>query len=496
MGIIANAVFFFRDEKVFKEMMLSEFEALLDGVVEMPDLKKQRVFAAFLQIDAQLMIRGLVFFSLDFTKEGHIVPEWNLPIQQLIQSAGRGPDLGGGAIKLACKSYSSVPWHQQNLWDPSVATYKHLQQVVKRNRLGIVESDSQFPELDNWDDIPTLSPGVVPPTLMPSHQEPPVLTPHFHDIPVVAPIIPVAAPIPVAPVEIAVVTSTESDKVDAAIYLTLKQEFDAMRAAYAVRIDRLQNERDEYKEKTKSIEGQIKAQDKAGEDKLKLTFTQELSNKDQQISLLQSQIEIEKKRYGELNDQLAQQAQRYQVELEAFLEKVKNEADSEKIESLKETFKKELESRVQTEISKVNEALAMREVELFYRDEQLLLFHNEIKQLKAEKQTILKESGRQILKALEDNGVTLVAYNVGVGHITLPLDDVGQYLDERLVYLAERCGVIPELFSLWQEHYYKPVCHHVDDKGDVCNVPIKRTDVASQFIKGSSDRCSEHQLNI
>ena len=87
-----------------------------------------------------------------------------------------------------------------------------------------------------------------------------------------------------------------------------------------------------------------------------------------------------------------------------------------------------------------------------------------------------------------------MAYNVGVGHMTLPLEDVGRYLDERLQYLADRCGVSPEVFAQWQEHYHKPVCHYVDDKGDVCNKPVKRTELASQFSRGKSDRCPEHQV--
>jgi predicted nucleic acid-binding Zn-ribbon protein len=294
-------------------------------------------------------------------------------------------------------------------------------------------------------------------------------------------------PVPASP------TAPAKDVVDAKIHAELKQEFDAMRAAFSVRIEKIQKERDEIKEKNKELQEQIKNKSFDSEQSLKREFERDIDNKTKQIEALNVQIEHEQKRYVELKQQLVMQAEKYQQEREELVEKLKHEIDSDKIEGLKDAFRKELDARVEAEISRVNEALAMREVELFYRDEQLHLFQSEIKQLKVDRQDILKESGKHILQALENNGVTLVAYNVGVGHITLPLDDVGQYLDERLQYLADRCGVSPDVFAVWQEHYYKPVCHFVDGKGDVCNKAIKRTDLASEFVKGRSDRCVDHQ---
>ncbi len=484
MATVTDAVFFFRDGNVIKEMMMTEFDALLDGIAEMPEFKKQKIPAVYAQIDGQLKIRGLVFFLVGFTAQGNIVPEWNLPIQQLMQSAGRGPDLGAGAIRLVCKSQCGVPWHQESLWDPQQQTLNSLTQVVKRNRLGIIEGDEEFMLGESWGDIPTLAPA--PPTLMPYAAEPPMITPSFNEIPVVSPAMSHYAPPVVAP-------AAPQSAADAQAYTTLKMEFDAMRAAHSVRIDKLQKERDELKEKNKSISESVKDQAKEQLQTITRDFEQDLEKKSQQIESLRAQIETEQKRYAELKEQLVLQAQRYQEEREELVDQLKQDIDSDKIEGLKEAFKKELNARIEAEISKVNEALAMREVELFYRDEQLKIFKDEIVQLKAEKQTILKESGQQILEALVNNGVTLVAYNVGVGHITLPLEDVGRYLDERLMYLADRCGVSPEIFAFWQEHYHKPVCHHVDASGDVCNKAIKRTDLASQFGKGISDRCPDHQ---
>jgi hypothetical protein len=480
MSTITDAVFIFRDGSVIKEMMMSEFDALLDGLFEMPELKNQKALAVYVQIDQQLKVRGLVFFLLGFTQKGQVLPEWNIPLQQLMQSAGRGPDLGAGAIRLVCKSQCSVPWHQESLWEPQQQTLQMISQVVQRNKLGLIEEDASALA----DDIPVLSPSV---SIM-ANNEPPMISPSFNDIPVVSPVMSFSK----APAQPSAAPSANT--ADAQAYATLKQEFDAMRAAHSVRMDKLQKERDQYKDKVKTIADELKEQAKFQQNALKLELDSTIDKNTQQIESLKSQIDIEKKRYIELKEQLALQAERYKIEREEIAEQLKQDIDSDKIEGLKDAFKKELNARLDAETSKVNKALAMREVELFYRDEQLAIFRDEIKQLRLEKQAILKESGRQILEALESNGVTLVAYNVGVGHITLPLEDVGRYLDERLNYLAERCGVSADLFPLWQEHYHKPVCRHVDERGEVCNKSIKRTDLASQFTKGVSDRCVDHHV--
>lgn len=484
--------------------MMTEFDALLDGLVEMPEFSRQRLKAVYAQIDGQLNIRGLLFFGVPFTGDGHVAPEWNIPLQQLVQSAGRGPDLGAGPIRLVCKSQCSVPWHQENLWDPSQKMLQLLMQTVSRNKLGIIREQANAAVAgDGWDDdIPVLAPAAVPPTLVPAGAEPPLIKPAFGEIPVLAPVmvptlmpgqIPVAMPVAAPAAAVAVPVTPVAGGVDANAYVTLKQEFDAMRAAHAVRIDKLQKERDEYKDKLKGIADSLKEQAREQLQSMREEAAQELEQKNQQMEALKAQIEIEKNRYAELKEQLALQAQRYQAEREELVERMKHDIDSEKIEGLKEAFKKELDARLEAETSRVSEALVMREVELFYREEQLNLFRDEIRRLREERQSLIRESGRQVLEALENNGVTLVAYNVGVGHMALPLEDVGRYLDERLQYLADRCGVSPEIFAQWQEHYHHPVCHHVDEKGEVCSKPVKRTDLASQFVKGTSDRCIEHQ---
>lgn len=505
MSTLTDAVFFLRDGRVVQEMMKSEFDALLDGIVDMPDFSGRKTAAVYLQINDSLKIKALVFFVLTFDKQGHVSADWNVPINQLMQSAGRGPDLGAGPIRLVCKSQCSVPWHAENLWDPAQQIYVELAQAVQDNRLGIIENDDAWQFRDEHWDIPVLTAEPPVLTAIPT-LEPPLLTPAVsdEDIPVLTPAKPKASakapaekaeakpaeakPIAEPAKEAAATKGAEDTAAIAAQYAQLKQEFDAMKAAYGVRIDKLQKERDELKEKNKTISESLKLQAKQHIETLTQDFTNDLEKKDQQVAALKEQIAIEQKRYSELKAQQAEQAAQYQIEREELIERLQQDEDaSQEIEALKVAFAKELAAKVEAETTSVNARLAMREVELFYREEQMSLLRDEISQLKNEKQQLLAEKDRDTFQALEDRGVTLVVFQAGLGHITLAFDDVGRFLDDRNEYLANRCSVSREDFIQWQQHYQQPVCQHAG-----CNTPVKRVEMLAHFNPGVSDRCAAH----
>lgn len=479
MSALTDAIFFFRDGRVAQEMMKSEFDALLDGIVDAPDFAGRRIGAAYGQITDQLKIKSLIFFIISFDKEGRVSAEWNVPLNQLMQGADRGPDLGGGKIRLVCKSKCNVPWLKDQLWDPKPAIFQDLVQAVKENRLGILESDDAFD--DDWDDVPLLTEEAEPPVV--SASDIPTLTPD--NIPTLEPAVasPTAAKKP----------SAQED--DSEGYQELKKEFDAMKAAYSVRIDKLQKERDEYKNKSKTISDSLKQQARDHVEALSIEFRQDLEQKDNRIRALQAQLENEQKRYAELKEQQVEQASQYQIDREEMMERVQKgqEVSADKLQELKSAFEKELEAKVDAETAKMNEKLATREVELFYREEQMTLLREEIAQVRAEKQSLLKEQGSDVLQALEDNNVTLVVFQPGVGHITLAYDDVGQFLDDRVEYLAGRCGVSEEHFKAWQSHYNRPVCQHVDENGKACGQRVKKVEMVAQFVPGESDRCLAHK---
>ena len=57
-----DAVLFVDHNKVVKEMLLTEFEAVLDGVVGEPDFSNSTAHAVYLKVNRRLDIIGAVFF--------------------------------------------------------------------------------------------------------------------------------------------------------------------------------------------------------------------------------------------------------------------------------------------------------------------------------------------------------------------------------------------------------------------------------------------------
>ncbi len=130
---MAEAVLFFNDSGVCKEMLYPEFEALLDGLVRMPEYADRQMHLAYVLINPRLQARAAVFFYLDFDEQGGADTGWNLPLRNLAERAGRGPDMGGGPIRLACRSQCPVSWHQMHLWDPeSSAGRNHFVLIRER----------------------------------------------------------------------------------------------------------------------------------------------------------------------------------------------------------------------------------------------------------------------------------------------------------------------------------------------------------------------------
>lgn len=148
---------FFDRDRVAKEMLYVEFAAILDQVVGLAEFAGREMRAAYLRINDQLAITGCVFFMIDFDAQGYVDRQWNLPLPHLLDTAGRGPDLGAGRIRLACRSQCSVSWHQNQLWDPlldgELNSFRLLLRAVRANRLGIPT------QLDDTDQPAALPPA-------------------------------------------------------------------------------------------------------------------------------------------------------------------------------------------------------------------------------------------------------------------------------------------------------------------------------------------------
>ncbi len=145
-----EAICFFGQKSIVKEMRYSEFEAVLDGVVGIAELAKREVNAAYVKINQSLQIHSVVTFQIEFNERGFADEDWNIPLRHLAENAGPGPDLGGGPIRLACRSQCSVSWYQRELWEPNQREINHFQllkDAITRNKLGLITSNQEIPIL-------------------------------------------------------------------------------------------------------------------------------------------------------------------------------------------------------------------------------------------------------------------------------------------------------------------------------------------------------------
>ena len=141
-----EAVMFFGERGILKEMLLTEFEAVLDGVLGMADFAGQKMRAAYSLISPDLCLQACVLFTIEFDLQGRADRDWNIPLRHLASNAGPGPDLGSGPIRLACRSQCAVAWFQQELWEHSqikdINVFIALRDAIQRNRLGLVPLES------------------------------------------------------------------------------------------------------------------------------------------------------------------------------------------------------------------------------------------------------------------------------------------------------------------------------------------------------------------
>jgi hypothetical protein len=448
-GVIHQAVVFFDGGQLVKEMLQVEFEAVLDQVVGLPEFAGQEVCACFLRINQRLQIVGAVFFLADFDDRGYVNRSWNVPLQHLLDNAGRGPDLGGGRIRLACRSQCSVPWHARQLWDPVLEgehnSLRQMQQAVKRNRLGLTVD---VPEL-RYDEI--------------SH--PPVLE-----------------------------TRANSEQVAAAVQAAQESERQVVERVNR----RLQQE---YRNKVASLQGEhqlqlatLKSSLQEQVDQVHQRYQIQVGQFKEALLSTKQLFKDEKRRTLQLKEKLSLQLDEFQRVREELQQNSSQERDqgAAKLQQAQQQFEVELKARVEQASTELKEMLEMREVELFYREEQLGTLREEIARLRQERERLITKSGDGVLQHLVENGVAFVAYQPGAEAMSIPIAELPRYLDSPLAYVAEKCMVTIDQYRQWLSHHELPVCGAAQADGSICGEPIDKIERPSQFIAGVNDRCRQH----
>lgn len=161
------------------------------------------------------------------------------------------------------------------------------------------------------------------------------------------------------------------------------------------------------------------------------------------------------------------------------------------VEQLREQFALELKVSIERATAELHEMLDMREVELFYRDEQLTALRAETARLRKERDRLIQRGGQQLLGLLAENAVAFVAYPAAGDPITVPADAMAGYLDDPIGWLAERYGLEREHYAAWRRHCELPVCQLAG--AEPCGEPVDRIATPDRFISGISDRCERHR---
>ena len=78
-----EAVIFFVDGEIRREMLYPGFEALLDCVVPIRDFAGKTLEAAYLRLDARLAPVTVVLFLIPFDSDGFPALEWDVPLRML-----------------------------------------------------------------------------------------------------------------------------------------------------------------------------------------------------------------------------------------------------------------------------------------------------------------------------------------------------------------------------------------------------------------------------
>jgi hypothetical protein len=362
-----HAVLFFDGERLVKEMLYAEFEAVLDQVVGLNDFAGREIRACFLRINGRRQILGAVFFLVDFAADGFVSRSWNLPLQHLLDKAQRGPDLGAGRIRLACLSQCPVAWHRRQLWDPQLegedSTFKLLASAIQRNRLGLplqVESDADP--------------------------------------------LAVAAP--------------------ARDALALQE---AVNAQFALQ---LAAARSEAQQQAEQLHQHYRIQ--LNEARAALESTKQLFRDEKQRNRLLHE------RLAQLEAEVSAARRAAERQLEAL------GAEAE-LENLRQRFELELKMSVERETGSLHEMLNMREVELFYREEQLGNLREEVARLRQERDRLIQRGSARLLELLDETAVTLIVYAPGGEAVNLPVDAIADYLDDPAGWLAARLNLGREM---------------------------------------------------
>lgn len=444
---LAEAVVFFDRGQVTREMLLSEFEAILDAVVPMAEFSNATAEAVYVRINSKLQVTAAVFFLLGFDADGVADKRWNIPLQQLADNSSHGPDLGAGPVKLACHSQCNIAWQQKNLWNPvmtpSLNSFVLLRKSIASNRLGLVfETDGTPPALPQ-----TPTPASAPDSLR--------------------------------------VPAVDTEDLKETLSSHYKKRFEQ---AFRNRMANL------IKEQRLKVSTLI-SEHKKNTLNLQRKNIHRLDELRAEIESLGASSQVLERRNQALKETISGQAEKIQGLREYFEHKLEalQSDGAGSIKAIQEDYDLELDAKVLAATTELKETLEVREFELIYRNEQEQSLREELERAHQDNQNLIANSGEELLQTLSDAGLNFIAYHPGAGHITITVDEMSEYLADKEAFAAARCDVSLNHYRQWLRHHQNPCCAALTRNGEVCGASIARIMEPSEFHLGEGDRCEAHQ---
>lgn len=137
---LQEAVFILHQHDVVASYWLNDFEHQVRRQSVLAEVSAEKLQAAYVQIGSHHCAEAIVLFEIPVTNSGTAQGDWYMPLRRLADSAGRGPNMGAGRIKLACRSQCSISWHADSLWEPVTSDFMAVRKALRDNRLSTVRA--------------------------------------------------------------------------------------------------------------------------------------------------------------------------------------------------------------------------------------------------------------------------------------------------------------------------------------------------------------------
>ncbi|MGB5324671.1 MAG: hypothetical protein WBN40_04515 [Pseudomonadales bacterium] len=454
-----EAVLYVSRKKVLKEMLYSEFEAVLDGVVCESDYRDQTCHAVYLKIDMRLNILSAVFFCIDFDRDGNADRRWNLPLAQISDSATVVTELNGQGVRISCRSRCRIAAQQERLWEPDLGPdskmLSMLASCVKANRLGLIVEEGA---LDATSALPTTGASSASMRTGPGQNAGQYATG--------------------AAYEKAVASEQRHDNELRRLNENINKQRLYISSLKGRQEEALENSRTQHEREKESLLLQL----------------------EEACSTLKS-LQV---RNRELQQELQDSSKQSDRQRAAFEKQVSVGVNRQGLDfaEMQKQFRSELQQKLIEQTSELKARLDMRDVEAHYRDEQ-------IKNLKAQLQEKASAAGalnagsgvavektalRDTVIELDSLGVNFVLTIPAIRPINIAAADVDAFCADPEGFVADRLGIEKPIYCAWIAHARNPVCAAAIT--DDCNCGA-RLEISHprEFVPDHSDRCKDHQNN-